>query len=41
MIEKPPDHAQFYEICHVVQGHKKGNVIITVGHADKKQGEKK
>jgi 2-polyprenyl-3-methyl-5-hydroxy-6-metoxy-1,4-benzoquinol methylase len=26
---------------HVVQGHKKGNVVITAGHADKKQGEKK
>jgi hypothetical protein len=26
---------------HVVQGNKKGNVVITAKHADKKQGEKK
>lgn len=40
MIDKPPDYAQFYETCHVAQGNKKGSVVITIGHADKKHGEK-
>jgi len=26
---------------HIVQGHKKGNVVITAGHADETQGVKK